>query len=715
MRGLEARIADLGAELPDQVQERLSAIRLWLAGREGDAAARAADRERIAELERALADDLATESSLRSALGSAEQAAEGVPETLRASVERRLRDFGRVRHRRRLLRACVVLLAVGIASTAALMLARSSANESRIDSACEAVLGAIESGQLGEARRLLNELEADAAIAMDPKVASARDQLVAKEAQRQNRRRDVQKLIELAGPADAASSRRELVEQAKARAVDADQARQASSWLESHERAVRLERDKGLAAGRRRLAELRARVTSHTLESGSRSDEMLNAWEVELNDIARNVTGLDELQAEITVIRETLQAKRDQLRSAREQEDCAERLDGIGRFASSPTSLKAALDEFQRRCPLDPQARSLSDAGRLGLPAWEAVAAWSSIEPRPSDALAIRPQRERDAVAKALGVYLKDHGQTPFLGECDAVNSLLRDAPGWSAWLEGKLGELGAFEWWCIELGGGVRWYCLSDPRRESSRNQGSKVIKTVKVLRGESMEETLMDFDKSKIVFEGPSPQRELAVRLRSLLEDCRRSSNDVKGALDALAAVRSAERVDGKFATELVRGILIEFASQAPQVLHGDLSGAIEALERVRLDGIDWIRPDEESSRQRSQEAWIELRKAVRPDEWMRKYVEALSAAARPFGRRYEPAGAIVGSPEGRQRFLPAPGWPGDASGEVYAVVPGIGDTRARLVVVGTARDGAVDLAPAAVVPAGSMLFRLSREQGP
>jgi hypothetical protein len=706
LRALEHRLAAHGGEMPAELAERVEAVSLWLSDRASDASARRENRERVADLDRLANDEAATLEQLRGALRAAEQTVEGVPDDVRAVVERRVDAMERSRRVRRVALLAAIVAVVAAGAVVAAMAVSANLRSQEVESLAALVRSNVEAGRLQEADRLLAEADLRPEIAADERLASERARLADVRAKIAEKAQRFSSLLAEAGDPESPAARPDRVEEAKQFvATEAEQA-SVADWIRRHGRAVEARRAERVRAGLEQVRAIREQVAAAEPSADPSWDGRLSQWESALADVQRANADLPEVVDGVGNARTLVASQRQKVQAARVEQERSGKLATLGAAAASPASLVAVIEAYAAAHPGTPEARELERA-KAGRAAWEALVAWGSIKPAPVAALAGRPQGERDATAAALKSYLDAHPQTPFRAECTAAQALLLPAPQWRTWLDEKLASLEPLGYWMIELKDGTRRYCRKNPKLDPWQQRPGTATKSVMVLQGKSGKESFEEFQQSLVKFEGESPQMTLAKQLREALADDERSVNDLDAAFDVLAAIRAADGLDGALAASLSRGLVESLLPQAPAPLRAQLEAAAKRLAREKPDDIDWINPRDTEARERSKAALAAMREVVQPDRWQRAYESALASACAPFARRWVPAGALA-KPGGEPRFLPVADGAPRAGAELVAVEPGVGDAPARIVPVGTVRAGGADFLPSAgSFPAGTMLF--------
>jgi plastocyanin len=387
------------------------------------------------------------------------------------------------------------------------------------------------------------------------------------------------------------------------------------------------------------------------------------------------------------------------------------KLGELGTAATSPQKLADALAEYSNAHDDSTEAKDFK-AAMVALPAWEAVTAWSAVQPRPSVLLADRPQKERDAVAAAIDEYVQAHPSSPYGSACEALTPLLAGAPDWRVYLTEKLESMEEFTYWMIERKDGSRWYCKGDPRSSPLQTQDGVAVKNVMVYQGSKSKKTTFEkFEQLQLKTEGPSPQTVFRKQLAELIADDEKSVNDIDGAFDAISALRENETVDGALAALLMQGLLESMAPHMPTVVRPQIEAAAKRIAKEKPDTIDWINPRDTDARTRSRAARAAMREAVQPELWRKEYVSAMESACAPLAMVYEPAGVFVKS-GGKDVFLPNKVTVIPANTTLWiAEPPPIGSNLGMMIRLGTVKqDGVVEFAPAATtVTSGNMVFTI------
>ena len=349
-------------------------------------------------------------------------------------------------------------------------------------------------------------------------------------------------------------------------------------------------------------------------------------------------------------------------------------------------------------------------AALVALPTWEAVTAWSAVQPRPTVLLADRPQKERDAVAAAIDEYVQAHPSSPYGSACEALAPLLVAAPDWRVWLEDKLGTMEELTYWMIERKDGSRWYCKGDPRLAQLQRQDGVAVKNAMVYQGKGKKTTFEKFEQLQLKTEGPSPQMVFSKQLADLIADDEKSVNDVDGALDAISALRENETVDGALVAVLMQGLLESMAPQMPAVVRPQIEAAVKRIAKEKPDTIDWINPRDLDARARSRAARAAMREAVQPELWRKAYVSAMASACAPLAVVYEPAGVFVKS-DGKDVFLSNKVAGAPANTTLWIAEPPTGGKPGVMIKLGTVKQGGAvefDSAATTVTP-GNMVFTI------
>jgi hypothetical protein len=440
-------------------------------------------------------------------------------------------------------------------------------------------------------------------------------------------------------------------------------------------------------------------------------DGTFTAWESALADVQRQYGEFDEVTQEVRAGRTSLMAQRTKTDAARVETGRVGKLGGLGSAATSPQKLVDALAAYIDEHDDSAEAKDFK-AAMVALPAWEAVTAWSSVQPRPTVLLADRPQAERDAVAAAIDTYVQAYPSSPYGSACAALAPLLVAAPGWRVALTEKLESMEELTYWMIERKDGSRWYCKADPRSSPLQTQDGVTWKSVMVYQGKSKKTAFERFEQLQLKSEGPSPQMVFGKQLAELIADDEKSVNDIDGAFDAVSALRENETMDGALAALLMQGLLESMAPQMPAVIRPQIEAAVKRIAKEKLDAIDWINPRDIEARTRSRAARAAMREAAQPELWRKAYVSAMASACAPLAVVYEPAGVFVKS-GGKDVFLSNTSTVAPANTTLWIAEPPIGSNLGMMIKLGTVKQGGLvefDSASATVTP-GNMVFTIKR----
>lgn len=706
-RDLEQRMLSYGGEMPADLADRVQQAEAWLADRDAAADAMRENRDRVAALDRLAQDPSSALATLRAALRTAEQTSEGVPDDVRSIAERRIGELERAVRIRRIAMVSAAVLLVAAAVTAAVFALRSSDQARRVDEAAAAIASNVEAGRFEEADRLIADADRDPLLGSSNAVGEARKLLAKRRAEIADRRTQFRSLMAEAGDPTAEGAKPDRVEEAKKFVQGEEEQREVADWIRRNGRAIEERRNARAKEGVDRAKAVIAEITAARPTADASWDGRYGSWEAALSDVQRRYGEFDTVNEELQSARTALAAQRAKTAAARAELGRLGQLAGLGASAGSPAQLAAALEAYAKEHPDTDEAREFRSAA-AALPAWEAVVAWSRVQPLPTAALAGQPQKERDAAAAALRTHRDAFPASPYAGACSAVEPLLGTAPNWRGWLDEKLGSMEAMQLYSIERKDGSRWYCRKDPSKEAVQTQAGVAWKSILAIQGRSMKESFERFEQAQIRSEGPSPQKAFAVQLKDLLEDDEKAVNDIDAAFDALSALRDNESVDGALVAVLVRGLLETMASEMPSMLRTDLEKAAKRIAREKADEVDWLNPRDPEARTRSRAARNAVREAVQVDLWRKAYAAAIAAACRPLADSYEPAGVLVRR-DGKAAVLGANGVMPPAGAPLWVVEPAAGDRPAAMVRVGTAKsEDEVDFSSAAgSVPAGTMVF--------
>lgn len=706
-RDLEQRMLSFGGDMPGDLLARVDEVGAWLSARESDVAAIRENRDRVSTLERLAQDESATLLQLRTALRAAEQTIEGVPDDVRASAERRIDAFERAARTKRvaLVAAAVVVLVSAVVAT--VMLLRAAERDKRVDDMARAVVSNVEAGRLEEADRQLGEAEKDPAAAGTPQLADARKRLAAARDAIAEKSRQFTALMAEAGDAESPAAKPDRIEEAKQFVqTDAEQSAVAD-WIKRHGRSTESRRTARMQEGVDR-AKATVREIADAAPTGDASwDGRYTGWESALADVQRQYGEFPEVMEQVRVGRTAIAAQRAKTDAARVETGRVGKLAVLGAAATAPAALASALETYSAEHPDSAEAKDFTQA-LAARPSWDALAAWSAVSPRPTVALADRPQKDRDAALAAVEGYAAAHPASPYNASIAALKPLLGPAPSWRSWLTEKLTSMESLTYWMTETKDGLRWYSRTDPRRASMQSQGGVNFRALTVIQGKTAKDSFEKFEQLKVKSEGPSPQMAFAKQLTDLLDNDEKAVNDIDAAFDAISALRENESMDGALAASLMRGMLEAMAPEMPEVLRPQLEQAAKRIAREKPDDIDWLNPRDTDARTRSRAARGAMREAAQPELWRKAYVSAVAAACAPLAQAYDAAGVLV-KPDGKATVL-SPGAGGPAAGTaLWVAEPPVGDTPGTMIKLGTAKGGgAVDFEPAAnTVPAGTLVF--------
>jgi hypothetical protein len=264
-----------------------------------------------------------------------------------------------------------------------------------------------------------------------------------------------------------------------------------------------------------------------------------------------------------------------------------------------------------------------------------------------------------------------------------------------------------------IERTDGTRWYSLKDPRSAPWQPKpAGKESKFVSVSKGRvdgKAVDSIEEFQRSAVRFEGESPQMAMAVRIRDALADDTKTPNDMAALFAALEAIRASDTVDGAILVSVARSVVEKAIPELPEAMRPQFEAASRRLARERPDDIDWLDPTDSAARKKSAAASAAVREALQVDAWRKAYAGLVKDASTPFSTGYAPGGVMVVR-DGEPSFLTAPGAAPASGTVILAAEPPVGDAAAAVVTVGTVGSGgAIAWEPAArALPSGTMLFR-------
>ena len=708
-RDLEQRMLSYGSEMPGDLLARVDEAEAWLSARQADAAAHRENIDRVAALERLVHDDAVTLPGLRKTLRSAEQTVAGVPDDLRASAERKIDSFERAARMKRLALIAAVVLLLIAGSVVTVYVLRQSEALQRIDDIAAAITSNVDAGRLKEADQQLAEAEKEPAVAGSPMIAAARSKLTAARAAIAEKRQKFTSLMAEAGAADSESAKPDRVEEAKQFVQGEEEQAMVASWLRSHGNATDTRRTDRMREGIGRAKAMKQEIEAAQPTGDASWDGTFTAWESALADVQRQYGEFDEVTQEVRAGRTSLMAQRTKTDAARVETGRVGKLGGLGAAATSPQKLADALAAYINAHDASAEANDFKTA-LVALPTWEAVTAWSAVQPRPSASLADRPQVERDEVTKAIDEYVQAHPSSPYGSACEALIPLLAGAPDWRVHLTDKLENMEELTYWMIERKNGTRWYCKTDPRLIPPQPQNGVVFKSVMVYQGKSKKTAFEQFEQLQLKTEGPSPQSVFSKQLADLIADDEKSMNDIDGAFDAISALRDNETVDGALAAVLMQGLLEAMAPQMPAVVRPQIEAAAKRIAKEKPDTIDWINPRDADARDRSRATRVAMREVVQPERWRKAYMSAMASACAPLAVVYEPAGVFVKS-DGKDVFLSNKVAVGPANTALWIAEPPIGGKPGVMIKLGTVKQGGLvefDSASTTVTP-GNMVFTI------
>ena len=710
-RDLEQRMLSYGSEMPGDLLARVDEAEAWLSARQSDAAAHRENVDRVAALERLVHDDSVTLVGLRKTLRSAEQTVAGVPDDLRASAERKIDSFERAVRMKRLALIAAVVLVLVAGSVATVYVLRQSEALKRVDDIAAAITSNVDAGRLVEADQQLAEAEKEPAVAGSPMIAAARSKLTAARAAIAERHQKFTSLMAEAGAPDSVSAKPDRIEEAKQFVQGEEEQALVASWIRSHSNATDTRRTERMREGIARAKATTKEITAAQPTGDASWDGTFTAWESALADVQRQYGEFDEVTQEVRAGRSSLMAQRTKTDAARVETGRVGKLGGLGAAATSPQKLADALAAYINEHDDSAEAKDFK-AAKVALPTWEAVTAWSKVQPRPTVVLADRPQAERDAVAAAIDTYVQAYPSSPYGSACEALVPLLGGAPGWRTALVEKLESMESLTYWMIERKDGSRWYCKADPRSTPLQMQDGVSWKSVMVYQGKSKKTAFERFEQLQLKSEGPSPQMVFGKQLAELIADDEKSVNDIDGAFDAVSALRENETMDGALAALLMQGLLESMAPQMPAVIRPQIEAAVKRIAKEKLDTIDWINPRDTEARTRSRAARAAMREAAQPELWRKAYVSAMASACAPLAVVYEPAGVFVKS-GGKDVFLSNTSTVAPVDTTLWIAEPPIGSNLGMMIKLGTVKQGGLvefDSASATVTP-GNMVFTIKR----
>ena len=710
-RDLEQRMLSYGSEMPGDLLARVDEAEAWLSARQSDAAAHRENVDRVAALERLVHDDSVTLVGLRKTLRSAEQTVAGVPDDLRASAERKIDSFERAVRMKRLALIAAVVLVLVAGSVATVYVLRQSEALKRVDDIAAAITSNVDAGRLVEADQQLAEAEKEPAVAGSPMIAAARSKLTAARAAIAERHQKFTSLMAEAGAPDSVSAKPDRIEEAKQFVQGEEEQAMVASWIRSHSNATDTRRTERMREGIARAKATTKEITAAQPTGDASWDGTFTAWESALADVQRQYGEFDEVTQEVRAGRSSLMAQRTKTDTARVESGRVGKLGGLGAAATSPQKLADALAAYINEHDDSAEAKDFK-AAKVALPTWEAVTAWSKVQPRPTVVLADRPQAERDAVAAAIDTYVQAYPSSPYGSACEALVPLLGGAPGWRTALVEKLESMESLTYWMIERKDGSRWYCKADPRSTPLQTQDGVAWKSVMVYQGKSKKTAFERFEQLQLKSEGPSPQMVFGKQLAELIADDEKSVNDIDGAFDAVSALRENETMDGALAALLMQGLLESMAPQMPAVIRPQIEAAVKRIAKEKLDTIDWINPRDTEARTRSRAARAAMREAAQPELWRKAYVSAMASACAPLAVVYEPAGVFVKS-GGKDVFLSNTSTVAPVDTTLWIAEPPIGSNLGMMIKLGTVKQGGLvefDSASATVTP-GNMVFTIKR----
>jgi hypothetical protein len=482
-----------------------------------------------------------------------------------------------------------------------------------------------------------------------------------------------------------------------------------ASWLRSHGNATDTRRTDRMRAGIGRAKAVTADITAAQPTGDASWDGTFTAWESALTDVQRQYGEFDEVTQEVRAGRTSLMAQRAKTDAARVEIGRVGKLGELGAAATSPQKLADALTAYIKEHDASAEANDFK-AALVALPTWEAVTAWSAVQPRPSASLADRPQAERDAVAAAIAEYVQAHPSSPYGSACEALIPLLAGAPDWRVYLTDKLETMEELTYWMIERKDGTRWYCKADPRLTPPQPQNGVVFKSVMVYQSKAKKTAFEQFEQLQLKTEGPSPQTLFSKQLTDLIADDEKSVNDIDGAFDAISALRENETVDGALVAVLMQGLLESMAPQMPAVVRLQIEAAAKRIAKEKPDTIDWINPRDLDARARSRATRVAMREVVQPELWRKAYMSAMASACAPLAVVYEPAGVFVKS-DGKDVFLSNKVAVAPANTTLWIAEPPIGGKPGVMIKLGTVKQGGLvefDSASTTVTP-GNMVFTI------
>jgi hypothetical protein len=360
-------------------------------------------------------------------------------------------------------------------------------------------------------------------------------------------------------------------------------------------------------------------------------------------------------------------------------------------------TFQGALTKFVQRFPDEARTADLKRA-LDNAPLWATVARWNELlrDLARVDVTRLSPTEAKDVFAKAKPLIEKDSEYPDAAAvreRLDHLDSITHRVDPNQQRIEEPLKKLFSdplvADLWMLQLPNGERLYLKDDPKLPAAG------MRAVECIVGFDLVEKKRGVDPAKLAFNGPSPQVQLAKKVRPLLKDLK-NDNWERTFFLIVKTIDDAKDIDAILKLNLLRQTL-EVGCQGSSIFDHAFAKHLDALKEQNVNPFaNWLDSKDEAAKADRHRAETAL--AALPS-----VAAAGKATADEVSRLHRPPGSVRRW-IGWLRHGPADNWRcepsslGNLAGELLVVRQGLGNA-VSFEGVGSIKDGIATI----VIPAG------------